>query len=111
MMLQSYRASNTGMSIHGSAPEKKVDRLLFSDFPVHASVTALYDLSVRCIEGSVKIDRTVRYPVPKRDIEETKREAENDVAEAAAQLRSVLLFHTRLKRPPPDDDDEASVLR
>ena len=49
--------------------------------------------------------------MPKRDIEETKREAENDVAEAAAQLRSVLLFHTRPKRPPPDDDDEASVLR
>jgi hypothetical protein len=92
--------------------KKKVDRLLFSDFPVHASVTALYDLSVRRIEGSVKIDRAVRYPIPKRDIEETKREAENDVAEAAAQLRSVLLLHTRLKRPPPDDDDgEASVLR
>ena len=79
---------------------------------MHASVTALYDLSVRCIEGSVKIDRAIRYPVPKRDIEETKREVENDVAEAAAQLRSVLLFHTRPKRPPPDDDDdEASVLR
>jgi len=91
MMLQSYRAPN-------------------SDFPVHASVTALYDLSVRCLESSVRIDRAVRYPVPKRDIEETKREAENDVAEAAAQLRSVLLFHTRPKRPPPDDDDEASVL-
>ena len=79
---------------------------------MHASVTALYDLSVRCIEGSVKIDRAVRYPVPKRDIEETKKETENDVAEAAAQLRSMLLFHTRPKRPPPDDEEEeASVLR
>jgi hypothetical protein len=60
----------------------------------------------------VKIDRAVRYPVPKRDIEETKREAENDVAEGAARLRSMLLFHTRPKRPPPDsEDEEASVLR
>ncbi|KAI0287164.1 SAC3/GANP/Nin1/mts3/eIF-3 p25 family-domain-containing protein [Russula brevipes] len=73
------------------------------DFPVHASVSALCDLSVRCIEGSVKIDRA-------HDIEETKREVEGDVAEAAGQLRSVFLFHTRPKRPPPDDDDEASVL-
>ena len=65
-----------------------------------------------CIEGSVKIDRGVRYPVPKRDIEETKREVESDLSEAAAQLRSVFLFHSRPKRPPPDDDDdEASVLR
>jgi len=51
--------------------------------------------SVRCIEGRVRIDRAVRYPVPKRDIEETKIETENDVAEAAAQLRSI----TRPKRP------------
>jgi hypothetical protein len=79
---------------------------------VHAFVDALYDLSVRCIESSVRIDKAVRYPVPKRDIEETRREAESDVAEVATQLRSLLLFHTRLKRPPPDDDDdEASVLR
>ena len=77
---------------------------------MHASVSALYDLSVRCIEGSVRIDRAVRYPVPKRDIEETKREVENDVAEAGAQLRSVFLFFARPKRPPPDDD-EASVRR
>jgi hypothetical protein len=90
---------------------KEVDGLLYSEFPTHATVTALYDLSIRCIEGNVKIDRAVRYPVPKRDIEETKREVESDVGEAAAQLRSVLLFHSRLKRPPPDDDDEASVLR
>jgi len=89
IMLQSYRTSDT-------------------DFPVHASVSALYDLSVRCIEGSVRIDRTVRYPVPKHDIEETMREVESDVAEAGAQLRSVFLFLTRPKRPPPDDD-EASV--
>jgi hypothetical protein len=60
----------------------------------------------------VRIDRAVRYPVPKRDIEETKAETEKDVGEAAGQLRSVLLFHTRPKRPPPDDDDdETSVLR
>jgi hypothetical protein len=78
---------------------------------VHAFVEALYDLSVRCIEGSVRLERAVRYPVPKRDIEETSREAESDVAEAAAQLRSLFLFHTRPKRPPPDDDDDASVLR
>ncbi|KAI0246513.1 hypothetical protein BJV78DRAFT_1286317 [Lactifluus subvellereus] len=91
MLLQSYRTSN-------------------ADFPVHSFAEALYDLSVRCIEGSVTIDRAVRYPVPKRDIEETKREAENDVAEVATQLRSLFLFHTRPKRPPPDDDDEASVL-
>jgi hypothetical protein len=78
---------------------------------MHATVTALYDLSIRCIEGNVKIDRAVRYPVPKRDIEETKREVESDVSEAGAQLRSALLFHSRHKRPPPDDDDEASVLR
>jgi hypothetical protein len=78
---------------------------------VHASVSALYDLSIRSIEGSVKIDRAVRYPVPKRDIEETKTEVEGDVAEAGKQLCSVLLFHSRLKRPPPDDDEEASVLR
>jgi hypothetical protein len=100
--------------VNRQAGPKKVDRLLFSEFPMHAAVTALYDLSTRCIEGNVKIDRAVRYPVPKRDIEETKREVENDVGEAAAQLRSVLLFHSRLKRPPPDDDDdgdEASVLR
>jgi hypothetical protein len=83
----------------------------FPDFPVHASVSALYDLSIRSIEGSVKIDRAVRYPVPKRDIEETKREVEADVTEAGKQLCSVLLFHSRLKRPPPDEDDEASVLR
>ncbi|KAI9438957.1 SAC3/GANP/Nin1/mts3/eIF-3 p25 family-domain-containing protein [Lactarius indigo] len=82
-----------------------------ADFPVHAFVDALFEMSVGCIEGSVKIDRRVRYPVPKRDIEETKREAESDVSEAAAQLRSVFLFHSRPKRPPPDDDDdEASVL-
>lgn len=91
MMLQSYRTPN-------------------ADFPVHASVSALYDLSVRNIEGSVKIDRAVRYPVPKRDTEETKREVESDVAEAGKQLCSVLLFHSRLKRPPPDEDEEASVL-
>ena len=78
---------------------------------MHASVSELYDLAVRCIEGSVKIERAVRYPVPKRDIEETKREVEGDVAEAGKQLCSVLLFHSRLKRPPPDEDDEASVLR
>ena len=70
-------------------------------------------MSVGCIEGSVNIDRGVRYPVPKRDIEETKREVESDLNEAATQLRSVFLFHSRPKRPPPDDDDddEASVLR
>ncbi|KAH8988272.1 SAC3/GANP/Nin1/mts3/eIF-3 p25 family-domain-containing protein [Lactarius hatsudake] len=92
-LLQSYRTSD-------------------ADFPVHAFVDALYEMSVGCIEGSVKIDRGVRYPVPKRDIEETKREAESDVSEAAAQLRSVFLFHSRPKRPPPDDDDDdgASVL-
>ncbi|KAF8489184.1 hypothetical protein F5888DRAFT_1796223 [Russula emetica] len=90
-MLQSYRTPN-------------------ADFPVHASVSALYDLSVRCIEGSVKIDRAVRYPVPKRDVEETKREVEVDVAEAGKQLCSVLLFHSRPKRPPPDEDEESSVL-
>ncbi|KAI9510103.1 hypothetical protein F5148DRAFT_639264 [Russula earlei] len=59
MMLQSYRDSNT-------------------DFPVHASVSALCDLSIRRIEGIVRIDRAARYPVPKRDIEETKREVEAD---------------------------------
>ncbi|KAH9986845.1 SAC3/GANP/Nin1/mts3/eIF-3 p25 family-domain-containing protein [Russula vinacea] len=91
MMLQSYRTPN-------------------ADFPVHASVSALYDLSVRCIEGSVRIDRAVRYPVPKRDIEETRREVEGDVAEAGTQLCSVLVFHSRPKRPPPDEDEEASVL-
>jgi hypothetical protein len=48
--------------------------------------------------------------VPKRDIEETKREVEGDVAEAGKQLCSVLLFHSWLKRPPPDEDVEASVL-
>jgi len=90
MMLQSYRNSN-------------------ADFPVHALASALYDLSVRSIECSVRIDRAVRYPVPKHDIEETKREAESDVAEAGAQLR-LFLFFTRPKRPlPDDDDDEASV--
>jgi hypothetical protein len=89
----------------------RVDGGIFSDFPVHASVSALYDLSVRCIEVSVKIDRAVRYPVPKRDTEETKREVEADVAEAGKQLCSVLLFHSRPKRPPPDEDEEASVLR
>jgi hypothetical protein len=70
-------------------------------------------MSVGCIEGSVKIDRGMRYPVPKRDIEETKREVESDLSEAATQLRSVFLFHSRPKRPPPDDDDddEASILR
>jgi hypothetical protein len=78
---------------------------------VHASVSALYDLSVRCIEGSVRIDRAVRYPVPKRDVEETRREVEGDVAEAGTQLCSVLVFHSRPKRPPPDEDEEASVLR
>jgi hypothetical protein len=78
---------------------------------VHAFVDELHDLSIRCIEGSVRIDRAVRYPIPKRDIEETKGEAESDVAEMAAQLRSLLFFHTRPKRRPPDDDDEASVLR
>ena len=72
----------------------------------------LYELSVRCIEGSVKIDRAVQYSVPKRDIEETTREIDNDVVEAAAQLRPMFLFHLRPKRPPPEDnDDEASVLR
>lgn len=92
-LLQSYRTSD-------------------ADFPVHAFVDALYEMSVGCIEGSVRIDRGVRYPVPKRDIEETKREVESDVSEAAAQLRSAFLFHSRPKRPPPDDDDddEASVL-
>ena len=81
---------------------------------MHAFVDELYDLSVRCIESSVRIDRTVRYPVPKRDIEETKSEVESNIAEVAAQLRSLLLFHTRPKRPPPDDDgddDEGSVRR
>jgi len=81
------------------------------DFPVYEFVDALYDMSVGCIEGSVKADRSVRYPVPKRDIEETKREVEIDVSEAGAQLRSVFLFHPRPKRPPPDDEDEESVLR
>ncbi|KAI9457223.1 SAC3/GANP/Nin1/mts3/eIF-3 p25 family-domain-containing protein [Lactarius psammicola] len=92
-LLQSYRTSD-------------------ADFPVHAFVDALYEMSVGCIEGSVKIDRGVRYPVPKRDIEETKREVESDLSDAATQLRSVFLFHSRPKRPPPDDDDddEASVL-
>jgi len=91
MMLQSYRTPNAG-------------------FPVHASVYALYDLSVRCIESSVKIDRAVRYPVPKRDVEETKREVEVDVVEEGKQLCSVLFFHSRLKRPLPDEDEETSVL-
>ncbi|KAH9987627.1 hypothetical protein BJV74DRAFT_494229 [Russula compacta] len=91
VMLQSHRTSNT-------------------DFPVHASVSMLYELSVRCIEGSVRIDRTIQYPIPKRDIEETTREVDSDVGEAAAQLRPVFLFHLRPKRPPPDDDDAASVL-
>ncbi|KAF8257416.1 hypothetical protein EI94DRAFT_1758502, partial [Lactarius quietus] len=92
-LLQSYRTSD-------------------ADFPVHAFVNSLYDMSVGCIEGSVKIDRGVRYPVPKRDIDETKREVESDLSETATQLRSVFLFHSRPKRPPPDDDDddEASVL-
>lgn len=83
------------------------------DFPIHEFVDLLYGMSVGCIEGSVNIDRGVRYPVPKRDIEETKREVESDLNEAATQLRSVFLFHSRPKRPPPDDDDddEASVLR
>jgi hypothetical protein len=36
---------------------------------------------------------------------------EGDVAEAGKQLCSVLLFHSRPKRPPPDEDDESSVLR
>jgi hypothetical protein len=97
--------------VHSEILKKELTVFFFIDFPVHASVSALCDLSVRCIEGSVKIDRAVRYPVPKHDIEETKREVEGDVAEAAGQLRSVFLFHTRPKRPPPDDDDEASVLR
>jgi hypothetical protein len=59
----------------------------------------------------VKIDRAVRYPVPKRDVEETKREVEVDVVEAGKRLCSVLLFHSRLKRPPPDEDEETNVLR
>lgn len=110
MMLQSYRTPNAGVPC--LPPPKELGlTTFFPDFPVHASVTALYDLSVRCIEGSVKIDRAVRYPVPKRDTEETKREVEGDVAEAGKQLCSVLLSHSRLKRPPPDEDEEASVLR
>ncbi|KAI0260588.1 SAC3/GANP/Nin1/mts3/eIF-3 p25 family-domain-containing protein [Gloeopeniophorella convolvens] len=91
MVLQSYRTSN-------------------ADFPVHVFTDQLYDLSIRCIEDSVQIDKAVRYPVPKRDIEETRREVESDVAETAAQLQATFLFHVRPKRPPPDDD-EASVLR
>ena len=98
--------------------DRPTDCPLFPDFPVHAFVDALYEMSVACIEGSVEIDRGVRYPVPKRDIDETKREVESDVGDAAAQLRSAFLFHShsRPKRPPPDDDDEngddeASVLR
>jgi hypothetical protein len=59
----------------------------------------------------VRIDRAVRYPVPKRDIEETRREVEGDVAEAGTQLCSVLVFYSRPKRPPPDEDEEASILR
>ncbi len=111
-MLQSYRTPNAGMPLIW-VRHRQINRVdcIFSDFPVHASVSALYDLSVRCIEGSVKIDRAVRYPVPKRDIEETKREVEGEVAEAGKQLCSVLLFHSRPKRPPPDEDEEASVLR
>jgi hypothetical protein len=111
MMLQSYRTPNAGMSLIRVRPLRNRVDLFYPDFPVHASVTALYDLSIRCIEGSVKIDRAVRYPVPKRDTEETMREVEGDVAEAGKQLCSVLLFHSRLKRPPPDEDEEASVLR
>lgn len=49
--------------------------------------------------------------MPKRDIEETKREVEGDVAEAGKQLCYVLLFHSRPKRPPPDEDEEGSVAR
>ncbi|KAH9172536.1 SAC3/GANP/Nin1/mts3/eIF-3 p25 family-domain-containing protein [Lactarius sanguifluus] len=90
-LLQSYRTSDAGML---------VPKFTFRSTPLS---TALYEMS---------IDRGVRYPVPKRDIEETKREAESDVSEAAAQLRSVFLFHSRPKRPPPDDDDDdgASLL-
>ncbi|KAN0134507.1 hypothetical protein V8E53_007653 [Lactarius tabidus] len=64
-----------------------------TDFPVHTFVDSLYEISVGCIEGS-------------RNIEETKREVESDLSEAATQLRSVFLFHSRPKRPPPDDDDD-----
>ncbi|KAI0294122.1 hypothetical protein B0F90DRAFT_1340306 [Multifurca ochricompacta] len=95
-LLQSYRTSNAGW-------------IAFPDFPVYAFVDALHDLSVRCIEGSVKVDRAVRYSVPKCDIKETEGEVENEVSEAGGQLRAVFLLHTRHKRPPPDDD-EASVL-
>ncbi len=44
--------------------------------------------SVRHFEDSVKFDMAVRYPVPRGDIEETKREVEGEVAEAGKELCS-----------------------
>jgi hypothetical protein len=80
MLLQSHRMSNAGMAHSlGFIPPKRTLIDLSFRFSSAYLCRAFY---VRFIEGSMKLDRAVRYPVPKRDIEETSREAESDVTEA-----------------------------
>ncbi|TFY70589.1 hypothetical protein EVG20_g2429 [Dentipellis fragilis] len=82
----------------GCATDLTSYRILGAAFPVQTFVEYLHGLAAQQIEATLDLDKTVKYPVPKSDLQFMKDDMAKSVTKYAEKLRRTFAFYVRPKR-------------